>query len=336
MEDFQLPTKVEFKEGEEENEGKVVISPFERGYGHTIGNAYRRVLLSSLPGGAVESVQVEGVQHEFTTIEGVIEDMIEIILNLKELAVKVHTDESITLELSEEGEGEVTAADIEDNAQVEIINEDHKILTLVEDGEVNMEITVGPGTGYVQSDEKDTEDWPIGMIAVDSNYSPIRNVGYEVEKTRVGDVTDYDKATITIETDGTITAQEAIKEASEILEEHFDLIGDAAESGQIETETDYEETEETEEEEDQKEPKKEEEKPSTDWLKDELIDYAEEKDIPVKSSMTKQDLVDKINEWEEGPKSSWLKDELIEYADSQDIEVEEEDTKQDILDKIEA
>jgi len=336
MEDFQLPNKVELKEGEEEKEGKVVISPFERGYGHTIGNAYRRVLLSSLPGGAVESVQVEGVQHEFTTVEGVLEDMIEIILNLKELAVKVHADESITLELNEEGAGEVTAADIENNAQVEIVNEDHKILTLVEDGEINMEITVGPGKGYVQSDEKDTEDWPIGMIAVDSNYSPIRNVGYEVEKTRVGDITDYDKATITIETDGTITAQEAIKEASEILEEHFDLIGDAAESGQTDTETDYEKPEEVEEKEDQDQEQEEKREPSTEWLKDEIIDYAEEKNVPVKSSMTKKELVDKINKWEQGPKSSWLKDELVKYAESQDIEVKEEDTKQDILDKIEA
>ncbi|MFB6181711.1 MAG: DNA-directed RNA polymerase subunit alpha [Candidatus Magasanikbacteria bacterium] len=330
MENFQLPTEVKFQEGEEENEIKAVISPFERGYGHTIGNAYRRVLLSSLPGGAVESVKIEGVQHEFTTVDGVLEDVIEIILNLKELAVKVHSDESIILELNAEGEGEVTADAIEDSPQVDIVNDDHKILTLVEDGEVNMEITFGPGTGYVQSDEKNTEDWPIGTIAVDSHYSPIRNVGYDVEKTRVGDITDYDKVTLTIETDGTVTGEEAIEQASEILEEHFELIGEAAEEGGMEVET--EESEEETEESDNEEIRKE---PSMEWLKDDLVEYAEENDIPVSSTANKKDILDKINKWEEGPKSSWLKDELIEYAEAEGVEVEDGDTKDDILDKLE-
>ncbi|MFB6226676.1 MAG: DNA-directed RNA polymerase subunit alpha [Candidatus Paceibacteria bacterium] len=329
MEDFQLPTKVEFNQ-EDPTEGRVVISPLERGYGHTIGNAYRRVLLSSLPGGAVESVKIEGAQHEFTTVEGVLEDVIEIILNLKELAVKVHSDESFTLELSEEGKGKVTAADIEDSADLEIINEDHEILTLVEGGEVDMEITFGPGKGYVQSDEKNTEDWPIGTIAVDSHYSPIRDVGYDVEKTRVGDITDYDEVTINIETDGTITIEEAMEIASDILEEHFDFVGDAAEEGGLQEETEEEQVDSEDEDE-----TKQQEEPSSDWLKDDLIDYAEDANIPVNSSMNKGEILDKIEKWEQGPKSSWLKDELIEYAEAQGVDVEDGDTKKDILDKIE-
>lgn len=331
MEDFQLPTKVEFNQ-DNPTEGRVVISPLERGYGHTIGNAYRRVLLSSLPGGAVESVKIEGAQHEFTTVDGVLEDVIEIILNLKDLAVKVHSDESLTLEVSEEGKGEVTAADIEKSADVEIMNEEHEILTLVEGGEVYMEVTFGPGKGYVQSDEKNTEDWPIGTIAVDSHYSPIRNVGYEVEKTRVGDITDYDEVTIDIETDGTVTIEEAMETASDILEEHFDFVGDAAEEGGLEEKKSEEDEEETEDEEDESDQIQEE--PSSDWLKDDLIEYAEKENIPVKNSMNKDEILNKIEKWEQGPKSSWLKDELVEYAEQQDVEVKDGDTKQDILDKL--
>lgn len=225
MEEFTLPDNIEFEKGEEKHTGKVILSPFERGYGHTIANAYRRVLLSSLPGGAIESLQIEGVQHEFTTVEGVKEDVIEIILNLKELAVKVHSDESLSLTLQADEKGDVTAEEFEDNADIEIVNEDLKLFTIIdEDAEVKMEATFGTGRGYIKSDEKNTEDWPVGTIAVDSRYSPIRNVGYDVEKKRIEEASDYDKATITIETDGSVTAQEAMNQATDILLDHFETI----------------------------------------------------------------------------------------------------------------
>jgi len=284
MESLKLPTNIEFQEGREEDTGEVVISPFEKGYGHTIANAYRRVLLSSLPGGAVESIKIEGVQHEFSTVDGVLEDVIEIILNIKELAVKVHSENSVTLSMSVEGEGEVTAEEFEDNADVDIVNPGTKLFEIADDdAEVEMEITVGQGRGYVQSEEKDTEDWVVGKIAVDSHYSPIRNVGYDIEKTRVGDITDYDKATINVETNGTINAQEAIERASEILIDHFSLINDAAKEGEVTTQEEAEEKELEETEE-----------PSMDWLKDELIEYAEAAGIEVQSGDTKQDILDKI------------------------------------------
>ena len=236
MESLKLPTNIEFNEREEDNTGEIVISPFEKGYGHTIANTYRRVLLSSLPGGAVESIKIEDVQHEFSTVDGVLEDVVEIILNTKDLAVKVHSDESVTLSLTASGEGDVTAEEFEDNADVDIINPETKLFEIVDDSEIEMEITVGQGRGYVQAEEKDTEDWALGKIAVDSHYSPIRNVGYDIEKTRVGDITDYDKATITVETNGTIDAQEAIEKANEILMNHFSLIDKAAKGEEISTE----------------------------------------------------------------------------------------------------
>jgi DNA-directed RNA polymerase subunit alpha len=230
MEEFTLPENIEFNEGDEEHAGEVVISPFERGYGHTIANAYRRVLLSSLPGAAVESLQIEGVQHEFTTVDGVKEDVIEIILNLKELAVKVHSEDSISLELKADEKGNVTAQAFEENADVEIVNDDLKLFTVVdEDVEVNMEVTFGPGRGYIKSDEKNTEDWPVGTIAIDSRYSPIYNVGYDVEKMRIEETSDYDKAIIEVETDGTISAEEAVDKATEILLDHFEAIKEQTE-----------------------------------------------------------------------------------------------------------
>lgn len=234
MQSINLPTDIEFSE-EEDNAYQVSISPCEKGYGHTVGNAFRRVLLSSLPGASVESVKVEGVQHEFSTVDGVLEDMVEIILNLKELALEVHSDESVTLNLNAEGEQEVTAEDFEDNADVNIINPDLKLFsTIDEDAEVNMEVTVGTGTGYIKASDKDTEDWPLGVIAIDSHYSPIRNVGYDVEKTRVGDITDYDKVTLDIETNGSINGKEAVENASEILLDHFSLVNKAAKGEEIE------------------------------------------------------------------------------------------------------
>lgn len=222
---IHLPSTIEYVQTDRETVEQVVVTPCSQGYGTTLGNALRRVLLSSLPGAAVESVKIDGVQHEFSAVEGVQEDMIEIILNLKQLAVKVHSDEPVTLSLSKKGAGPVTAKDFDKNADVEIANEDMVIATITDSKKtLDMEITVAKGQGYVPVAKKDTKHLDLGTIAIDSLYTPIRDVGYNVEMTRVGDVTDYEKLTITVETDGTITPKEAIEQATTILMDHFALL----------------------------------------------------------------------------------------------------------------
>ncbi|MCF6276446.1 MAG: DNA-directed RNA polymerase subunit alpha [Candidatus Magasanikbacteria bacterium] len=229
MEQILLPNTIEFKEGEQTNVGQVIITPCHQGYGVTLGNAFRRVLLSSLPGAAVESVKINGVQHEFSATEGVAEDVIEIIMNLKQLAVRSFSEESVTLFLNKKGLGDVTAADFEKNSDVEISNLDLKIATLTTaDKNFEMEITVGNGRGYVPVGEKDTKLFDLGTIGIDSLYTPIRDVGYNVELTRVGDVTDYEKLILNIETDGTITPKEAVSQAVKILMDYFGLVSDAS------------------------------------------------------------------------------------------------------------
>lgn len=228
---IHLPSTIEYVKTDRDNVEQVVVTPCSQGYGTTLGNALRRVLLSSLPGAAVESVKIDGVQHEFSAVEGVQEDMIEIILNLKQLAVKVHSDEPVTLSLTKKGKGPVTAKDFDKNADVEIANEDMVIATLTDDKkELNMEITVAKGQGYVAVAQKETKHLDLGTIAIDSLYTPIRDVGYNVEMTRVGDVTNYEKLTLTVETDGTITPQEAIEQATKILMDHFALLLGAEEA----------------------------------------------------------------------------------------------------------
>jgi DNA-directed RNA polymerase subunit alpha len=225
MGSIHLPSTVEFSAGDAPNIGTLVITPCHQGYGTTLGNALRRVLLSSLPGAAVEWVKIGGVQHEFSVIEGVQEDMIEIILNLKQLAVKLHTSEPVVLSLHKKGKGDVTAADFEKNADVEIINQDLKIATLTgEKSKMDMEIMIGWGRGYVPVSEKETRNLSLGTIAIDSLYTPIRDVGYSVEMTRVGDVTDYEKLSMTIETNGTVAPKDAVEQATKILMDHFALI----------------------------------------------------------------------------------------------------------------
>lgn len=225
MEQIFLPTSVEFLPTDHPNVGKVVITPCHQGYGTTLGNALRRVLLSSLPGAAVESVKMSGVSHEFSAISGVQEDMVEIILNVKQIAVLCHSDQPVTLSLSKKGVGAVTARDFSKNADVEIVNPDQKIATITDKGTtLEMEITIGRGRGYVPVGEKETKHLSLGTIAIDSLYTPIRDVGYHVEMTRVGDVTDYEKLTMTIETNGTVTPKDAIVQATKILMDHFALI----------------------------------------------------------------------------------------------------------------
>lgn len=222
---IHLPTTIDFVKTDRENVEQVVVTPCSQGYGTTLGNALRRVLLSSLPGAAVESVKIDGVQHEFSAIEGVQEDVIEIILNLRQLAVRVHSDTPVTLTLKKKGKGPVTAKDFDKNADVEIINDDMVIANVTGDKkELNMEVTVARGQGYVPVAQKDTKQLDLGTIAIDSLYTPIRDVGYNVEMTRVGDVTNYEKLVLTVETDGTVSPKEAISQATQILMDHFALL----------------------------------------------------------------------------------------------------------------
>lgn len=225
--------KIECVEVSDDNTyGKFVVEPLERGYGITLGNSLRRILLSSLPGAAVTSVRIDGVLHEFSPIPGVLEDTTDIILNLKELSLKLHTDEPKVIRIEAEGEKDVYAGDIIADPDVEILNPDLKIATL-DGGKLSMEITVARGRGYVPAEKNKKPDDPIGVIPVDSIFSPIRRVNYQVEDIRVGQVTDYDKLTLEIWTDGSIKPNEALSLAARILTEHLalfvGLVGDVPE-----------------------------------------------------------------------------------------------------------
>lgn len=225
MENLLLPFKIEFNEGTTPNTGSVSISPCYHGYGTTLGNAYRRVLLSSLPGAAVEAFKIRGVQHEFSTMEGVKEDITEIMLNLKQLVVKVYSDEPVILNLVKKGSGPVTAKDIEKNSNVDIINKDLVIANITgAKNTLEMEITVGRGRGFKPVEQKDRKNYDLGTIVVDSIYTPVRDVGYRVEYTRVGDITNYEKLTLNIETNGTISVFNAMEQANQILMDHFTII----------------------------------------------------------------------------------------------------------------
>lgn len=216
--------KIERVAGNEENTyGKFVIEPLERGYGITLGNSLRRILLSSLPGAAVTSVQIEGVLHEFSTIPGVLEDTTEIILNLKRLPMKIHSDEPQKLIVIAAGQGVVTAGDIKAPADVEILNPDLHIATLEEGARLYMEITATTGRGYVPAERNKEPHQPLGVIPVDSLFSPIHRVNYQVEDTRVGQITDYDKLTMEIWTNGSIRPDEALSLAAKILSKHLSL-----------------------------------------------------------------------------------------------------------------
>lgn len=208
------------------NYGKFVLEPLERGFGTTIGNALRRVLLSSLPGDAITSVRIDGVMHEFQTIEGIIEDVTTIILNLKRIVVKKNTDVQITIKLSAKGEGVITAGDLAKEPTLEVINKDQVICTLVEGGKLDMEITIGRGRGYDVADvvKSYLTDTKVGTIAVDALYSPIERVNYEVEKARVGHDNNFDKLVLEVWTNGALNPQEAVKEASSILIAQLDKI----------------------------------------------------------------------------------------------------------------
>lgn len=203
--------------------GKFVVEPLERGYGTTLGNSLRRILLSSLPGAAVTSVQIDGVLHEFSTIPGVVEDVTEIVLNLKGLCLKIHSDEEKMLEIEAEGAGPVLAGDIRADSDVEILNPDLVIATLSDNARLHMRIFANRGRGYVPADRNKREDQPIGVIPIDSIYTPITRVNYNVENTRVGQVTNYDKLTLEVWTDGSIRPEEAVSLGAKIMTEHLML-----------------------------------------------------------------------------------------------------------------
>lgn len=207
---------------------KFELEPLERGFGTTIGNALRRVMLSSLPGSAVTSVKIDGVLHEFQKIEGVVEDVTSIVLALKKLVVKNHTSENKVLRLTKSTPGPVTAADIEKDADIEIMNPDLVLCTLVEDGKISMEMTVNNGRGYVPASENKAKFGEVkaGVIAIDSSYSPIEVVKYEVLDTRVGQDESYDKLVMEVSTDGSMTPEEAMALAAKILIEHFNIVAD--------------------------------------------------------------------------------------------------------------
>lgn len=215
--------------------GKFVLEPLERGYGTTLGNSLRRVLLSSLPGVAVNSVKIDGVHHEFSTIDGVKEDVTEIILNLKGLIAKLYGEGPKTIYIEAEGECEVTAGDIKTDSEVDILVPDMHIATLGEGAKLYMEIVIDRGRGYVSAEKNKSymNGAPIGVIAVDSIYTPVIKVNYTVENTRVGQITDYDKLTLEVWTDGTISAKEAVSLAAKLLTEHLNLFVDLSEETNV-------------------------------------------------------------------------------------------------------
>ena len=227
MIEFEKPiiTKID----ESKDYGRFVIEPLERGYGTTLGNSLRRVLLSSLPGAAVTSVNIEGVLHEFDTIPGVREDVMQIILNVKGIAIKSHVEEEKLVELDVEGPAEVTAGDLLTDSDIEIVNTDHYLFTIAEGHSLKATFTVNTNRGYVPADENKDENAPVGTLAVDSIYTPVKKVNYQVEPARVGSNDGYDKLTIEIETNGTIIPEDALGLSAKVLIEHLNLFTDLTE-----------------------------------------------------------------------------------------------------------
>src|SRR5574342_168329 len=234
MIEFEKPKITKFDE--ENVYGKFVIEPLERGYGTTLGNSLRRILLSSLPGAAVTSIQIDGVLHEFSTIEGVVEDVTSIILNIKKLALKVYSDEEKTLEIDVQGEGAISASDITHDSDVEILNPDLHIATIGKNGHLRMRLTARRGRGYTPADQNKREDQPIGVIPIDSIYTPVSRVSYQIENTRVGQMTNYDKLTLDVWTDGSTGPKDAIALGAKILTEHLNIfvgLTDEAQNAEI-------------------------------------------------------------------------------------------------------
>ena len=227
MEPILLPSKIRFTHGERPNEGILTVEPCAQGYGTTLGNALRRVLLSSLAGAAVTAVKIKGVEHEFATLSHVKEDVLEIILNLKALRVKLFSEEPVKLHLSVKGEKVVMAKDFEKNADVEIVNSDMVIATLTDpSAHFEMDIWIGPGRGYQTTEARSKEKLDLGTIAIDALYAPVLNVSYKVEATRVGEKTDFDKLVLHVETDGSLDPLHATTQALTILQDYINVLKD--------------------------------------------------------------------------------------------------------------
>ena len=223
MENIPLPNKVAFEELGQ-NKYQVIMEPLYPGYGVTIGNSLRRILLSSLSGAAVVAVRIKGVDHEFSTVQNVKEDVIEIILNLKQMRMKVHTDQPVILHCQVKGEKVVTAGDFKSNSDVEVINTDLHLATLDnKNADFDMEVIIQAGRGYVPVEQRENEKLEIGMIAVDAIYTPVKTVNFEVKNVRVGQITNFDQLTMTIETDGTVNGKDAIDASAQILLSHFGM-----------------------------------------------------------------------------------------------------------------
>ncbi len=232
MEHILLPSKVLLEEGAHASEARLIVEPCYYGYGTTLGNALRRVLLSSLPGASVTAVKIKGVTHEFQAIPHMKEDVLQVILNLKNLRVRLHTEEPVKLTLSVSGEKIVTAKDIEANADVEVINTDLVIATLTDAAaSLDMEITIEKGRGFSPTEARPHGGYDLGTIAVDALFSPVTNVSYRVEPTRVGEITDYDRLVLSLETDGTVTPKEAMQEAMKKLKNYVAVVDKAMNGG---------------------------------------------------------------------------------------------------------
>lgn len=243
MKDFQIPMRVEVdKDAQSPTFGRFTTEAFERGFGTTIGNALRRILLSSLTGAAVTTVKIEGVVHEFSTIAGVTEDVTAIILNIKSLRLALHTDKPKTIRLKKKGPGEAKGSDILHDGDVTILTPDLHIATLDKDATLDIEMSIKHGRGYVPAERNKEEGLPIGVIAIDSIFSPIKRVNFYVENARVGRMTDYDKLTMEIWTDGTISPRDALSTGAGILREHLDIFINPEERSEGKSEAGYEDS----------------------------------------------------------------------------------------------
>jgi len=238
---FEMPKRLELEAGSSNMFGKFIAEPFERGYGHTIGNSMRRVLISSIEGAAVANIKIDGVQHEFATIDGVVEDVAQIILNIKKLVIKAHTRQPKTVTIDVTREGAVIAGDIVSDDTVEIVNKEQHIATLTKNVKFRAEFEVVKGRGYVPAERNKKENNPIGTIPLDTCFSPVVTVNYTVEETRVGQMTDYDKLILEVWTNGAMTPEESMLYASNILQRHLDIFVNFGELPEEEEEEEEEE-----------------------------------------------------------------------------------------------
>ena len=221
---FQMPRSVQIdQERLRDTYGLFTVQPLERGFGTTIGNSLRRVLLASIEGAAIKAIRIEGVQHEFSVIEGVVEDVAEIVLNLKEVCIRMHSDEEKILRITMQGPGNLKASDLSVDPSIEIMNPDQHIAALGKDSAIDIEVTVGKGRGYVLAEDNKTVEQPLGTIPMDSAYSPVRKVHYDVEKARVGQQIDFDKLTLEVWTNGIVRPDDAVSHAAKILKDHLEL-----------------------------------------------------------------------------------------------------------------